>query len=260
MRSRCAIVMLSIGDSRTWRDHAFSSFEAVADRWGVDTHLVTRDDASEIFTSDLERRPGRPHKRAYALKSYYAWKFLTEGEYGKVLMVDDTCVIHPHAANVFDLYKDSRLGIKKTSPYHARDSFRHIRDMHAAGHAELVKFKASLYGNTGVVLYDQSVAEAFSPQEINNARRMLYAKYPHQTLFYYLHQKARIPVDLMDDRWNHTPARELSAIDRRGLTSVDDYINLADRTVMHFTGAYANRKQLVESLAASYRNLALRHQ
>lgn len=252
MRSKHAIVMLSLGKRRTWRNHAFSTFARVAASWNVDAHLVTRDDASEILTSDLARSPGRTHKRAYALKSYYAWRFLTEHKYSKVLMVDDTCVIHPRAENIFDLYRTAPVAFKATAPAHARESFDHIQKLTDEGRAEQVEFDERLYGNTGVVLYTRDVADVFNPGAINLARDMLYARFPHQTLFYYLHRKSKVPVELMEPRWNLTPGLELPANSRKQLMSASDYISLEKHAVMHFTGFYAHRANLVENLADHY--------
>lgn len=247
-----AVVMLSIGDNRPWAKYAIESFRRLGPKWDADVHLVTKDDARALNTSDLRRQPGRENKRPYALKTYYPWHFLTHHTYTKVLLVDDSCVVHPHSPNPFDIYRHSQIAVTRTASQHAKASFDHLDSLAQEGRLESVPRNTRAYGNTGVVLYDQSIADGITPSEIYEARDCLYSKYPHQTLFYYLHRKNNINVDTMEKRWNRVPGLSLDKESRKNLKHAVPFANLEEFYIMHITGMYKNRGDLVQELSSHY--------
>lgn len=248
-----AIVMMSMGGQRQWAGWAFETFQRVADQWGVDAHLITEDDADDLHLGNLSHDVGRAHKRAYALKAYYPWKFLAQLGYKNVLMVDDTCVVHPYSPNIFQVSPQGHVGLTATSAVHARQSFRHIERLALKGTLDQVAFDKSLYGNTGVVLYRQEAAHAFSPENIMEARKCLLARMPHQTLFYYLHRKSSLDVFSLNKRWNRTPGLDLTRAARKNMKDAALYVDPETSLIMHFTSVYRNRGELVKNVATSYR-------
>lgn len=257
MKYKKAVVMLSIGGNRSWAEYAINSFRRIGPKWGADVHLITEDKAWDLDTSDLKRQPGRENKRAYALKTYYPWLFLTHHAYNKVLLVDDSCVVHPHSPNPFDEYYGSEIAVTRTASKHARESFSHLAGLAQEGRLDNVPQNTRVYGNTGVVLYDQSVASGITPSEVHKARDSLYSRFPHQTLFYYLHRKNALNVSLMNKRWNLVPGLSLEREERKGLADATQYADLKNFYIMHFTGMYKNRGALVKGLSLHYNSISV---
>lgn len=242
--------MMSLGD-RPWARSAFGTFEVYAKLHGLDAFFISDDDAHDLPYSEPETRRGRPNKRAYALKSYFAWRYLEHHGYDKVLMVDDTCVIHPDSPNIFNEHPGADVVFTTTSKHHARRSHLHILATPLASHVGLLVHHER-YANSGVVIYDKQASHAFEPEEIVGAQELLTAKYPHQTLLYYLVEKHGLEVGLISKKWNRLPGLELAREDRAELRTVRDYVDAENNYLMHFTGGYKHRGVLVEDLAQYY--------
>lgn len=114
-------------------------------------------------------------------------------------------------------------------------------------------FEPEVYGNSGVVLYTKEAAHAFSPEQITAAKECLHARFPHQTLFYSLHRLHGVEVQPLRKMWNRSPGRGLSTEERQSLTDASRYINKDHNRIMHFTGYYTHRGELVKQLAQTYR-------
>lgn len=254
--SEYAIIMPSFGE-RPWASTSFDSIRRYADRHGLDSHCVTDDTFNDLVLDDIRESRGRKNKRAYALKSYLAWKFLKPSEdvpgYSKVLVVDDTCLANPTAPSIFEEYSSAFLAMTPTSRQHARRSHKHIKSLAAKGYLSSVPYDAKSYGNTGVVLYDWTVRHVFSPENLMRHQRLLEASFPHQTTLYWLQQTFEVPLTLLDKTWNSTPSAKLTRDQKRELQDIrESDVDPATKRIMHVTGAFANRKELVESIAAEY--------
>lgn len=239
-----AILMLSIGD-RPWARCAFETFERYAEKIGADAHLVTEDPpATEFDLGVFRATTSRPNKRAYALKSYIPWKFMSKG-YDQVVMVDDSCSVHPYATSIFDEVPRGFIGYTRTSATHAELSFQVIRDFQQETGERPIEFNPKHYANSGVVVYDRLFMDAFDPQKILEAKLLLYAKYPHQTLLYYLVKNSEIPVRMMPKKFNGMPGMRLGKDQRRQLSSIEGIVDLEAVYITHYSGAYRNRRDLI---------------
>lgn len=243
-----AIVMISLG-CRPWAATSFKTFEHYADKIGADAFLITEDVWFDKFDiSDVSEDFGRKNKRAYALKAYIPWEFMEQG-YDKVLIVDDSCSVHPYAGSIFDEVPDNFVGYAKTSIKHAEISFAMIKDFQNEVAEAPVEFDPLHYANTGVVVYDRKQMDAISPDKIFRARSLLYNKYPHQTLMYYLMKKGSVPIKVIPKKFNIIPGLGLDKNARRSLTSVSEYLDLDRIHIAHFTGAFRNREALIVETA-----------
>lgn len=247
---KLAVVMMSLGD-RPWARNAFGTFEVYASRYGIDAFFIATDDAADLRYTEPIGASGRPNKRAYALKSYYAWRFLSHYGYDKVLMVDDTCVIHPESPNIFAEQPTAEVVFTTTSRHHAERSHRHIMSTSLAGDVPPTVAQ-NRYANSGVVIYDKRALHAFAPDQIVGAGELLTAKYPHQTLLYYLVEKHALEVGLIPKKWNRLPGLDLPRVSRSVLRSAREYVDVENNYLMHFTGGYKYRGELVEDLAEYY--------
>lgn len=161
-------------------------------------------------------------------------------------------MIHPESPNIFEKVT-APLAISPTRLAHAQLSYQHITEAAYRGELHHVPFEPEVYGNSGVVLYTKEAAHAFSPEQITAAKECLHARFPHQTLFYYLHRLHGVEVQPLRKMWNRSPGRGLSTEERQSLTDASRYINKDHNRIMHFTGYYTHRGELVKQLAQTYR-------
>lgn len=118
-------------------------------------------------------------------------------------------MIHPESPNIFEKVT-APLAISPTRLAHAQLSYQHITEAAYRGELHHVPFEPEVYGNSGVVLYTKEAAHAFSPEQITAAKECLHARFPHQTLFYYLHRLHGVEVQPLRKMWNRSPGRGLS--------------------------------------------------
>lgn len=257
--SEFAIVMPSFG-KRPWAQTSFKSFQDYANRHQMDAHLVTEDRFEDLRIDEVDDTRGRKNKRAYALKSYLAWHFLTPSEggpgYSKVLVVDDTCLVHPQAPSIFESHANATLTMTTTSKHHARRSHKHILRLAQKGYLPSVPLDPEPYGNTGVVLYDWSIRDVFSPSSLMRCQRLLEAAFPHQTTLYWLLQHHGIQLTTLEKSWNRTPAAQLSSEAKRALRSIrQSNVDLDRSRIMHVTSAFPHREELIRSIAKEYQRI-----
>lgn len=242
------VLMISIGD-RAWAKKSFSTFQSYyKSHENVALSLVTSypQEYADNFP-DLPKKPGRPNKKAYAFKSYAAWHAMEFGGYDKVLVVDDTCCLNQNSPNIFECVPQGYMGYTLTDKKHAADSFDFIKKENLS--SGLV-FNAAFYANSGVVVYDKKFKNAFSLESILSAKELLFARYPHQTLLYYLMQKNNIDLVMLDKRFNSIPGVSLPKEERRSLKSPD---GLLEHIFMsHITGAFRYREEMVNACADYY--------
>lgn len=232
----------------------FETVKRYAARYKHDAKLVT-EDISDPFLNlgDFTLKKSRPNKKAYALKSFYPWFFITQKGYDRVLMVDDTCVFSPLTGDIFSETPLSHIGYTKTSAKHAELSFMAIKESGLDKNG--LDFNTAHYANSGVVLYSSNFINFFSPEKLLEAKDLLYARYPHQTLLYYLVKKNSIPVKILTKEYNIVPALDLEKFERSELVSIIPHINRNLHHVAHFTGAFKNRNKLIEECSTYYLGL-----
>lgn len=207
-------------------------------------------DVNEFPFPVISDKPGRPNKLAYAAKAYYAWKLLNQG-YSRVLMLDDTCLVGRYSRNVFNVVPIGFTAFTETGLEHALDSFNFIDStVKKSSLASLKRYNSERYGNTGVVLYDRNIMDAISPERIIKASSLVVAKRPHQTLFYYLLERAGSKIKIIPDTFNKVPGTKagLTKEQRKELNSIESYF---DPTVdiWHVTGFYEHRQELIYDIA-----------
>lgn len=248
------ILMLSIGD-RPWAKSSFETFQRYADRYGADAKLITEDtyqDQLDLGTFELKR--GRDNKRAYALKSFLPWLYMENG-YDRVVMVDDSCSVHPFARSIFEEVPKGHIGWTGTSTKHARISFQEIAEFQEKKGEELIYFDEKKYANSGVVLYDIESKDAFSPDNIVAAKHLLYNRFPHQTLLYYLAVKGNAKIYRMPKEFNSMPAVFLDRAERNTMTSAKKYLDFQKQSITHFSGIYRSRNLLIEETSSYFLDL-----
>jgi hypothetical protein len=247
--SKDIIIMPSVG-KRPWARKCFLTFRLYAEKCGVESFMYTRfPDAIDFPLGDLPNSPGRKNKHAYALKSYVAWEYLSKG-YDRVLVCDDTCLFHPAAPNIFAIVPPGSMAFTRTGSSHAKESFTFIRNFVAKGGGIDVHYDASGYCNSGVVLYDKNSIHAFSPQEIVSNKDLLFSKFPHQTLLYYLVAKHNLSFHVLDKKFNKMPGAQmgLSEASRRNIVQSELYKNQIFY-ICHVSGAYNHRARLIGKLS-----------
>lgn len=195
----------------------------------------------------LPDKPGRKNKAVYAFKSFVVWKYLAQLGYQRLVVVDDSCCVWPTAINVFDQVPSGFCGSNRTNPEHAEDSFRYIRQFVAQQKMPALEYNVDDYMNSGFMVYDASMADAFHPQRIVEAAPLLQAAYPHQTLSYYLLKRAGIPVCRLPRGFNALPAMKLEKSERQQLTDIVPYLDPSIH-VYHLTNSYRHRDRLLGQL------------
>jgi hypothetical protein len=240
-----AIVMVSLGD-RQWRDLPAETFAHYARKTGADFYLETELPARQEFPfPDMPDRPGRDNKIAYASKAYFVFKYLGMG-YERLLIVDDTCLAAPETPDVFDLVPLRQCGFKKTDRKSAEISFASIRKFQSQRGEDPISLSASHYMNSGFLIYDTSMRDAFSPQRIIDAKDLLYCKFPNQSLTYYLLKRAKTELFPLPAGFNMLPARHLPSGSRRAIRDVSPY--LGDGYVYHVTSHFAHRRKIIRQI------------
>lgn len=184
--------MISIG-SRPWASGTATLARRYADRIGARFELLDR--MPEWSMPALADEPGRPNKKAYALKQWWPGQLLATPD-TRLMLVDDSCVITAQCPDAFEVVPYGQCGYTSTSSAHAQQSFDSIRSF------DPVTEQAAHYMNSGVMLYDSTMTAAFDEARIVRARELLFARFPHQTLCYYMLKKARVPMFKMDKRFN----------------------------------------------------------
>ncbi|WP_310196980.1 hypothetical protein [Ancylobacter sp. 3268] len=232
------IVVISIGN-RPWFASCLSWMERYAKRCKADLRIIESTPSRVEFPfPDLPDKPGRPHKFEYAMKQYCVGKLMDEG-YSNVLMLDDTCIISPTAPDLFSIVEPGRCGYTHTSRDHAEDSFRVIQAETARNGWEEVAYDPALYANTGVMLYDAVYSPAFLAKNIIEAAPLLFARYPHQTLSYYLLRKYDVSMQRIDKRFNNSTL----FVNEPGTDWRDS--ELTDSFIYHVTGFWKEDREEV---------------
>lgn len=238
-----AIIVPSIG-VRSWRDDVVRLAQDYANRCGADLVVETEAPDMDAFPlPEMPDSPGRSHKRLYACKSYFAWKHLT-GDYGKVLVIDDTCCISPDAPDIFARTPAGHVGYTTTGAADARRSFADIRRYVTRNGLPEIVYDEDLYMNSGVMVYDRAAAAALSPDAIVAARSLLTSRFPHQSLSYYLLRAADLPMHRLDKKFNVVPAVGLDKEVRRDMTDIRAYVK-PGVFIHHVTGMYRRRDLLI---------------
>lgn len=245
VKKRRAIVMVSIG-MRQWRDLSAESFAHYARMIGANFHLETRSPSRrDLPLPDMPDAPGRANKTAYASKAYFVFKYLSMG-YDQVLVVDDTCIAAQSAPDIFRLVPPEHCGFKRTDRKSAAISFETIRAFQARRREEPIEFSAKEYMNSGFLVYDSSMRDAFSPEKIVDSSDLLFCKFPNQSLTYYLLKKANIKLFLIPEGFNVIPGGDLSSGGRKALRDVQPY--LGDIYVYHVTSHFAHRSKIIRQI------------
>jgi hypothetical protein len=249
LRIKNAVLMVSLG-RRPWARNCFRTFQYYGAKIGADAYFISKfPSGSDFLFPNLPDRPGRPNKKAYALKTYIAWKYIQQG-YDRVCVVDDTCVAHPQAPNIFTDIPRAHLGYAKTNRVHAEKSFELIRNFQEKRGEEFVALDHNVYGNSGVVVYDADSVDAYSPEKIADAADLFYAKFPHQTALYYLTMKGGIRPFIIDSRFNKMPESIVETNRRVYLKRLHDR-ELRSAYFFHVTGAYRYRKKLLLNISTN---------
>jgi len=239
---KTAIVMPSIGD-RPWARASGKTFQIYADRIGADLHMVSEypDHAAFPFP-DLADEPGRKHKRAYACKTYFAWSYLADHGYDRVLVVDDTCVVRPTAPSLFDLVPEGMCGYTGTNPRHAHRSFDGIRSFMSDQGLPPIDFNPVRYMNSGVMLYDRAAVDAIHKDKICAAADLMFSPFPNQSLTYYLLESGDVARFLIPKTYNAIPAAGMKKVERQRIKNIVPHMQ--DRVqIFHITSAYAARRE-----------------
>lgn len=242
------IVMVSIGD-RPWADDSVATWGRYCARHGLEL-IVERAPPlpAHLPLPDLPDTPGRPNKAAYVAKQFYAWKHLGERE--RVAVVDDTTCVRATAPNLFDVVPLGSCGYVKTGGRAVEKSFAAIQRFTTERGEPSLPERPLAYMNSGVMAYDRSLREAMAPGKIVHAAPLLFASHPHQTLVYYLLQRARAPMHRLDRAWNATPGT--NTLTREECDALEDarpYFDTAH--IHHVTSAYRHRARLIAQLSAS---------
>ncbi len=237
------IVMVSLGD-RPWAPATAASFAAYAARNGADFVLADRWDPAYTIPEWGEDR-GRPNKAAYFYKSLVVWTHLAA--FRRLLVVDDTCVARADGDDIFAATPSAVCGYTATSPGHAETSFATIRRFLAARGLPDIAFEPRHYMNSGVMVYDHSMREAFRPELLLAAAELLYDPHPHQTLSYYLIKRAGIASHIVPKAFNAFPGMKLPTAERRGIADVSPHIDMR-RTIYHVSAGYRHRQRILADL------------
>ena len=239
-----AILMLSFGD-RPWAKVAFETVKFYSKKIGAEAFLIENDVSDEEFSlGEFLETERRKNKRAYALKTYFAWKYLDAG-FDRVAVIDDSCSIHPRTPPIFAAVPNGCIGYTLTSNVHAAKSFEMISDFQRSRGEKSITLDAGMYGNSGVVVYDRSMIDSFSPDRIIDARDLLYNDFPHQTLLYYLVMRAAVPVHILPKSYNRMPGMSLGKAERKNLLSVGNLLDREEFFITHYSGLYRNRDKLI---------------
>ena len=173
--------------------------------------------------------------------------------YDRILVLDDTCCIRRNAESIFDLVPRGYCGIKKTSPRHAGTSFKCIDALVKSEIIEGVAYNENYYMNSGVIIYDRICMEAISPDKIVYAAQLLFCRYPHQTIAYYLFTRGNVPLFFYPDNFNCLPAGRLPPEQRANLEDVRPYLE-DDVKIYHVTGKYKKRNLIVSQICDYFLN------
>lgn len=272
--------MPAIGN-RPWVKYTSNLFKKYAHNNNVDFILCSSyPSEGEYPFPDLPDTPGRPNKKAYALKPFLAYHYLKN--YDKVAIVDDTCCIRPSAPNLFDQIPENTLGAKRTGAEHwfiscstiaTHTLLRKCPILHSSRFSKNIirfgdrmgklsylsmkkakiplptgkKYKREWYGNGGVRIYPKSFRNAFSPEQIQQHSTLLFSNYPEQTLVYFLQIQNKIPFKSLPGTFNNKPGDNLPPHERVQLKTFHDMPN-DESFVYHVTGAYKFRQELIASI------------
>lgn len=243
-QNKNAIVIVSVGD-RSWIGEVADLAARYAARCNADL-IIERDAPSfaEFPLKELADTPGRPNKRVYSLKTFFAWKHLQESGYSRVLVLDDTCCISTTAPDIFALSGDATVLYTTTGKGDAEKSFADIQRFIRKKNLEDIVYEHSLYMNSGVLLYDTGMKDAISPDKVVAASDLLFSGFPHQSLTYYLLRAGHVSQKAVDLRFNRVPAVSLEKDIRRHMTDIRAYVDTSV-FIQHVTGMYYHRDILI---------------
>lgn len=239
-----AVVMVSVG-SRPWIQDVTDLAQKYAKRCNADL-IIERNypTVDEFPLPNLPEKPGRPNKRAYALKTYYAWKHLHLSGYDRVLVLDDTCCINTISPDLFELSEKNTVLYTTTGLGDAEKSFADIRRFLDKNGREAIPYEADLYMNSGVLLYEAGMKDAIAPEKVLDAADLLFSAFPHQSLTYFLLRSGKVNQSKIDRRFNKVPAVSLEKQVRRHMVDITEHVD-PDVYIYHITGMYYYREILI---------------
>jgi hypothetical protein len=244
---KSAIVMISIG-KRPWAESCAETFKHYSETCSASLHIETETPSKDEFPfPDLPDKPGRNRKIAYACKAYFVWKYLVDHGFDRVAIIDDTCCVRAGTPSIFDVVPFGMCGYTRTSGAHAEDSFEVIRAFIKERGESEISYDATRYMNSGVMVYDRTMREAFHKERICRSASLLFARFPNQTLTYYLLRSGQIPQHELPKKFNTMPALGLAEEQRRELNDIRPYLK-DGICIYHLSALYRNRASLLAQL------------
>ncbi len=253
------ILTLSLGLTRNFIDSTKNNLKRYADKTNSDFVIITDDsdvinDFNNQFNFDI--KVGRKNGKAYVLKIYLIYKYLEI--YDKVLWLDDTCLIKVDTENLFDITNNFDIAGYNEGINIDLKSWKYDKNF--------IKQKMNFildttkYINSGVVIYNKTIRDHFSPQNIIKHIVLLESAYPHQAFLNYLIQKYNLSLYLLDESYNTMFLNTGYNLDEKKILPEQinlDNIIIEKNKIFHITGFYTNRFDLLVKLNEIFINYNL---
>jgi len=250
------IIMPCIGN-RPWVKYTSENVKSYCNRHNIDFKIIT--EVSRELKEGLKNIKGtRKNIESYAMKLYLVNQYADK--YDRIVILDDTCMFHTDAPNIFDEIEEDKLGIyvylEKTHSFQKekiKGSFEAhmnpIREFQRKRNEIPILEDIKKRFNGGIMVYNKSHKKVFSLKNILYASDLLKSLYPQQTLAYYLIQKYNIETQLMNVKWHYTPGEDkgLQLKQRRYLKNIKPYLK-QDKYMIHFTSVSEYRYELIKQV------------
>jgi uncharacterized protein (UPF0276 family) len=175
------------------------------------------------------------------------YKYL--GIYDKVLWLDDTCLIKKNTKDLFKMIDNNNIA--------AFNEGKNIDLKSWKFDYEFIKknmnfdINTNKYINSGVVVYNSSIRDYFSIENIIKHSKLLESIYPHQAFLNYIIQKNNLSLYLLDESFNSMFINSGYTFDEKYLSHLN--INVTniisdEKQIIHITGFYINRFDILSQI------------
>jgi hypothetical protein len=235
------VLTFVLGNDRSYREHTEKYMKSYADKCAADFMLLT--DSNPIIKKHNSIFKELPSGREYGgtawfLKVSIIHHFLSI--YDKVLWLDDSCIVSPDTDNIFNKVTDGSIAAVKDKQKATKWNKAYIKLMTE------IELDNDTFVNSGVVVYTKKMKEILSIKNIFKHKKLFESKYPHQAFLSYILHKNKIPIVLLNKKYNDLYLHYKNGEIR---TMIDkEYIKKHTSSIFHITGAWKNRSTVIKNI------------
>lgn len=204
------------------------------------------DDRLDSFIDTLGYIPAqRSNIQAYLQKCISIYHYLDK--YDRIMFIDDTCMIHPHTPNLFQLCDSTMIGGFNESQLKDINSYEY--DLNYIQNRKQITI--THYLNTGILIVSKCHRYLFSPSMIEEHLDLFESKYPTQCYLNYLIGRDNVPIFSLEEKFHQQCLFNYKDNSNRNVKKLpSSYIIelIYSQFIFHITGYYKYRLFIIKQI------------